>query len=218
MNNALDDDSGDLGTILKHRGIAIPDGQVTELDQYREVLWSWNKQLNLTRHTTMEKFVGRDIVDSMALEPFLAPGDRVLDVGTGGGVPGMILAILRSDLEVVLTESVAKRASAVHEIAKATNAQLTVFHGRAEERLNTERFDSLVARAVAPLSKMLRWFEPHWDAIGQLLLIKGPAWLDERHEARESGLLRQLELRRLDSYPIPGTESESVILRIRPRT
>ncbi len=62
--------------------------------------------------------------------------------------------------------------------------------------------------------KMLKWFEPHWAAIGRLLLIKGPKWTEERGEARHRGQLRQLELRRVASYPMVGTSSESVVLQI----
>jgi 16S rRNA G527 N7-methylase RsmG len=70
----------------------------SQLDNYRRQLWAWNERLNLTRHTTLEKFVSRDVVDSHQLSNLLQRGERVLDVGTGGGVPGVVLAILRPDL------------------------------------------------------------------------------------------------------------------------
>ncbi len=76
-------------------------------------------------------------------------------------------------------------------------------------------FDTLVVRAVAPLAKLLTWFAPHWQSFERLLVVKGPAWVEERHAARERGLLRKLQLRKLESWPIPGTESESVLLEIR---
>jgi len=62
------------------------------------------------------------------------------------------------------------------------------------------------------MAKVLGWFQPHWSSIGRLLMIKGPRWVQERKEARHLGLLKSLELRRLRTYPMPGTESESVIL------
>jgi 16S rRNA (guanine527-N7)-methyltransferase len=65
------------------------------------------------------------------------------------------------------------------------------------------------------LSKLLRWFAPDWDRFDRLLVIKGPAWVEERAEAREAGLLKQLELRKLAEYPLPGTTSQSVVLSIR---
>ena len=58
------------------------------LAAYASSLWQWNERLNLTRHTDVEKFVSRDVADAVAICPHLATGERVLDVGTGGGVPG----------------------------------------------------------------------------------------------------------------------------------
>ncbi len=202
--------------MLQRCGLELTAEQVASLDAYREALWRWNQQLNLTRHTDYEKFVGRDVVDSLAFEPFLEPAARVMDVGTGGGVPGMILAIVRPDLELTLTESVAKRARAAEQIAAEVGLAVRVVHARAEEVLGEEMFDVLIARAVAPLTKLLTWLAPHWDHFGELLVIKGPAWTAERERARAAGLLRGLNLRRLTTYRSPTTGAESVLLRLRP--
>ena len=87
-----------------------------------------NEKINLTRHTDYEKFVARDVVDSLALEPFLDSGDAVLDVGTGGGVPGVVLAIVRPDLKVSLCDSVAKKAKAVAAIVEQLGLKMAVHH------------------------------------------------------------------------------------------
>ena len=127
----------------------------------------------------------------------------------------MILSILRPDLSLSLSESVAKRAKVVQAIAEKVGADARVIHGRAENILSEESFDTLTIRAVARLQKILTWFNPHWQSIGQILMVKGPAWVEERLESREAGLLRDLELRMLMSYAnsSPGG-SESVILRV----
>jgi 16S rRNA (guanine527-N7)-methyltransferase len=205
-----------LPEALARHDIELEDDQIDMLDRYVRSLWQWNEKLNLTRHTDYEKFVARDVVDARELEPFIDAGQRVLDVGTGGGLPGVILAALRPDLQVTLCDSVAKKAKATTEIMQAAGIGLPVVHGRAEEIVVSSHQDTLVARAVAPLSKLLRWFEPCWDSFDQLLLIKGPAWVEERGAARHVGLLKGLELRCLASYPMAGTQSQSVVLRIRP--
>lgn len=187
------------------------------LARYCELLWEWNAKINLTRHTDCEKFVSRDLVDSMAFMPFLRPRETVLDVGTGGGVPGIVLAILRDDLDISLCESVGKKAKVVADIVDRLSLRTPVFHARAEDILADHRFDALILRAVAPLKKLLEWFRPHWNDFGRLLLIKGPSWVDERGEARHFGLMHDLALRKLTSYPLPGTESESVLLQICPK-
>jgi 16S rRNA (guanine527-N7)-methyltransferase len=206
-----------LAATLASHQIDLPEEVDAQLDRYARTLWSWNEKINLTRHTTCEKFVSRDLADSLWLEKFLDAGERVLDVGTGGGVPGVILAIVRPDLEVSLCDSVAKKARVVASIIEELGLPIRVHHAAVQDVLKSHQFDTLVARAVAPLSKLLTWLGPHWDAFNQLLVIKGPAWLEERHEAREKGLLNELSLRKLASYPLPGTQSESVLLAIRPR-
>lgn len=202
---------------LDRHGIQLTAEQTEGIDRYCKRLWAWNERLNLTRHTTYEKFVARDVVDSSQLANLLQPGERVLDVGTGGGVPGAVIAILRPDLKVSLCDSVAKKAKAVEAIARESGLRVKVHHGRAESLLERQKFDTLVIRAVAPLEKLLTWFKPHWENMGRLLVIKGPSWVEERGAARHKGLFKDLQLRKAASYPLAGTDSESVILEIGPK-
>ncbi len=203
-----------LSDLLVATGIELASEPVELLDQYRRLLWSWNERINLTRHTTLEKFVGRDVFDSFQLANLLNQKERILDVGTGGGVPGVILAILRPDLKVSLCESTQKKARAVEAMVGELGLQIPVFATRAEEVLEISTFDTLVARALAPLPKVLTYLSPHWDAFDQLLLIKGPSWVEERGDARHQGLMRGLELRKAATYQTPQTGAESVILKI----
>ncbi len=206
-----------LAAALARAGIELPGPRAERLAQYCALLWEWNARLNLTRHTDYQKFVTRDLVDSQVFCDHLRPGESVLDVGTGGGVPGVVLAILRDDLEVTLAESVGKKARAVADIVYRLGLGLSVYHGRAEDRLADHRYTTLVVRAVARLRKLLEWFRPHWEAIGRLLVIKGPAWVEERGEARHYGLMHDLTLRKLAVWPLPGTSNESVLLEIKPK-
>jgi 16S rRNA (guanine527-N7)-methyltransferase len=141
----------------------------------------------------------------------------VLDVGTGGGVPGIVLAIVRDDLEVSLSESIGKKARVVADIVDKLGLPVPVLNARAEDILTKQRFNTLVIRAVARLKKLLEWFAPHWNSFDRLLILKGPSWVGERGEARHYGLMNNLSLRKLTSYPLPDTESESVLLQISPK-
>jgi 16S rRNA (guanine527-N7)-methyltransferase len=202
---------------LAAEGIEVTASQSESLDHYRQLLWSWNNRVNLTRHTTLEKFVGRDVVDSFQLARLLKRGERVLDVGTGGGVPGVILAILRPDLSVSLCESTQKKARAVEEMVGELDLRAAVYATRAEEVLEVSTFDTLVARALAALPKVLTFLAPHWDAFDQLLLTKGPAWVQEHADARQQGLLRGLELSPASTYFSKHVAAESTILKVRRR-
>ena len=80
--------------------IPVTRQQSMQLAEYAETLWSWNEKMNLTRHTTAEQFVGRDLLDSYELSKLLIEGEEVLDLGTGGGVPGIPLKILLSLIHI----------------------------------------------------------------------------------------------------------------------
>ena len=204
-----------LATALARHGVTLETEQIEQLDRYARQLWDWNTRINLTRHTDYERFVSRDLRDVLALSDLLETGEHVLDMGSGGGVPGIPLAIVRPDISVALCDSVAKKARVVGEIVTALGLDIPVHNLRAEQVVEEHDVDTIVARAVGPLEKILRWLDPHWDRFNRLLLIKGPSWTEERQAARERGLLRGLELRRKVSYPLAGTESEGVVLEVR---
>ncbi|MGA2797497.1 MAG: 16S rRNA (guanine(527)-N(7))-methyltransferase RsmG [Thermoguttaceae bacterium] len=203
-----------LADVTVRHQIELPDEQIALLERYCELLWQWNEKINLTRHTDYEKFVARDLVDSLAFAEFLKPGERVLDVGSGGGVPGVVLAIVRPDLKVSLADSVGKKAKVLSDIVQRLDLKVPVHNARAEELLKHETYNTLVVRAVAPMRKLLRWFQPHWKSFDRLLVLKGPAWVEERGEARHLGLLKNLAMRKLKTYPLPGTQSKSILLMI----
>lgn len=202
---------------LQSHSMEIDEQIALRLQDYAQALWKWNEQLNLTRHTTWELFVGRDLRDCLQLAPLLEEGEEVLDLGSGNGIPGIPLAILRPDLEVALVESVAKRAKALSEIVDELGLPVPVYGARAEDLLDDFRFSTVVSRAVGSIAKICRWMEPHWANIDRLLLIKGPKWVEERGEARHLGMLSNLQLRRVASYPLgDDADSEGVIVQIWP--
>ncbi|MEI6256301.1 MAG: 16S rRNA (guanine(527)-N(7))-methyltransferase RsmG [Planctomycetota bacterium] len=212
----------------KRLGLSVAPEAMPRLAAYAASLWSWNERLNLTRHTDVEKFVSRDVADAVAIARHLAAGEHVLDVGTGGGVPGVLLAILRSDLRVELCDSVGKRARAVREIVAEVGLPVPVHEGAAQLLVAapggalasagpSARFDVLVVRAVAPLMKLLGWFEPLCDSYGRMLVVKGPRWEEEKGEARHNGFVKKVTIRRIAAWPIRGSDNESVLLEIKRR-
>ena len=201
-----------LADSLDKHHIALPKVQVRKLDEYCRLLWDWNERINLTRHTNYEKFVARDIVDSLALAGFLRTGERILDVGTGGGVPGIPLAILRPDLRVELCDSTGKKALAVSEMLQDLRLNIPVHHAKAEMLLleKGNRFTTLTIRAVSRMTMLLRQFAPCWSSFDRVLLVKGPKWIEERGEARHHNLMTKIALRCLKTYATNISESETV--------
>lgn len=203
-----------LAETLDRYGISIPAKKIRRLEEYARALWDWNTRLNLTRHTDWEKFVTRDLVDSLRLAAHLQQGERLLDVGTGGGVPGVPLAILRPDLDVELCDSTGKKTAALGAILDSIELKNPLWHAKAEELLAVRKYHTLVIRAVSKMDKILSMFAPCWQSFDRILLIKGPSWAEERGLARHLGLLNNIALRKIDEYQNPGAEHESVILQL----
>lgn len=203
-----------LEEALETHGVSVTAEQQDSLDKYCKQLWAWNEKLNLTRHLDYDTFVARDVVDSMQIAEFLSEKEHVLDIGSGGGVPGIIVAILRPDVVMTISDSIEKKTKALEDMVRELELKTKVANSRVQDLLPKRKYDTLIARAVGPMPKLLRWVAPHWSKFKRMVLIKGPRWVEERGEARHHGLLKGLDLRKLKSYPMPGTESESVILAI----
>jgi len=207
----------EFAAALKQHSFDLPEDTALRIQAYAQLMWQWNEQLNLTRHTTWDKFVGRDLRDCLHLAGLIASGEDVLDLGSGNGVPGIPLAILRPDVNVSLAESVVKRAKVLDEMVADLHLPVAVYESRGQDLLEDFRFTSVVSRAVGSLKKLCQWVEPHWSSIDRMLAIKGPKWVDERGEARHYGILNNLQLRVAVTYPLGEGESEGVILQIWPK-
>ena len=222
MDSATGQDSGSsLESALERHAIELPDDTREKLRDWCQLVWSANKNVNLTRHTDWDSFVARDLVDVMQLSRLLPEGQEVLDIGAGGGVPGMVLAIIRPDLQVSLCESVGKKADLLSSFADQLDLSTPVFHDRAERVLEDLGFDCCTARAVGPLWKLFSWLDGHWASARKLYAFKGPRWRDELAEAKQRGLTRRIWVKAVARYPLHSTDPnapplESFILRAMP--
>ncbi len=205
----------ELSEQLEQLSLQLADEQIERLTTYCEQLWDHNTRLNLTRHLDYQTFAQRDVLDSVRLASLLAPNERVLDFGSGGGVPGLVLAILRPDLNVTLSECVGKKARVLEAMAATLELPVRVECDRVQNVIAGKKYSSLTARAVGPLPKMLPWFRKSWKHFGRLLLIKGPRWVEEREAAEAAGQLHGLTITELLKYPMPGRDSHSVVLELR---
>ncbi|QDS95017.1 Ribosomal RNA small subunit methyltransferase G [Roseimaritima multifibrata] len=201
---------------LERAGYELPEPMAEKIEAYVRVLWDWNERLNLTRHTDWQTFVERDLRDVLQLVPLIEPNEEVLDLGSGGGVPGIPLAILRPDIQVSLAESVGKRATVLNTFVEELDLPVPVYAARGEDILEDFRFETIVVRAVGSMLKICNWIAPHWPSVGRILMIKGPKWVEERGEARHFGAMEQLDLRKLATYPLGDGENEGVILQVMP--
>ena len=136
----------------------LDDVQQHQFQRSFEVYKSWNDQINVVSRKEFDTFYERHILHSMSIAKFIQfqPGTRVLDLGTGGGFPGVPLAILFPEVAFTLVDSIGKKIKVVNEVSNALNIQnIRAFHQRVEEVKG--QFDFVVSRAVAPLSDLLSW-------------------------------------------------------------
>ncbi len=178
-------------TLADKAGLTLDPEQHGRLNSFLDLLLFANQRMNLTRITDRGEAEILHVADALTLLPHLPPGPhRLADVGSGGGVPGMILAIVRGDAEVVLIESTRKKADFLRSAAAELNlANVTVEPLRAEEVARTgqrESFDVAVARAVAPLGVLVEWLLPLVKPGGCALAMKGPKAGEELDRAQQA--------------------------------
>ncbi len=134
--------------------------QLDKFERLEALYLEWNSRINVISRKDMEHFYERHVLHSLGIvkvQQFLA-GTRVLDVGTGGGFPGIPLAIMFPDTQFVLVDSIGKKIKVVQEVAQAAGINnITAIHTRAEDV--KQKFDFVVSRAVTVLPDFIKWVE-----------------------------------------------------------
>lgn len=136
-------------------GIALSDHQTMQLLTYLDLLEKWNNAYNLTAVRSRSEMLSRHLIESLAISPFIS-GQKVVDVGTGAGFPGMPLAIANPAVQYTLLDSNGKKSRFLLEVKRAlmlTNVEIETV--RVESWLPTKRFDAVVTRAFADLATTL---------------------------------------------------------------
>lgn len=135
----------------------------------------------------LERLWSRHILNSLAIEPDISESASVADIGSGAGFPGIVLAIVRSDLSITLIETMDRRVQWLEEIVEKLDLpHVQVLNARAEELAGKVHFDVVTARAVAPLKKLIPWAFPLLKPAGILVALKGARAEIEIDEARKA--------------------------------
>ena len=170
----------------------LTEHQKQQFEQLPELYNFWNNQINVISRKDIDELFERHVLHSLGIAkvmPFL-PGEKVLDVGTGGGFPGVPLAIMFPETEFYLVDSIGKKIKVVQEVAKAIGLQnLQAAHLRAEQV--NEKFDFVVSRAVTRLGEFYPWVKGKFNKQSKNTLPNGILYLkggDLQQEITESGL------------------------------
>ena len=181
MQNNTIEMIGHLRRVVADMGISVSEDQYRLFAVYYEFLMKYNQKVNLTRIVEPLDVAAKHFGDSLTLlsQPCLLTGSIIADVGTGAGFPGIPLAIMRPDIQVVLVDSLHKRTIFLTETVELLGLKnIQVVWTRAEEmgrnQLYRQKFDVVLARAVAPLNVLIELCLPLLTIGGHFLAMKGP--------------------------------------------
>lgn len=198
-------------------GVTLNDLQLAQLRSYLALLCEWNQRFNLTAIDRPEEVLTKHFLDSLTCASALdlRRCESLLDVGSGAGFPGLVLAIAFPELHVTVLDSIAKRAGFLRRTAEALGLeQVRVVHARAEEVGRPggdpplrERFDVATARAVARINALVEWLAPCVRVGGSVLFMKGPQIEDELNEASQALRTLSLGTPQVRKLVLPGTDA-----------
>ena len=183
----------DLTKLMDKLNIEEADAKADVLIRYMEKVLQWNEKVNLTAITDREEFVQKHLVDSLLCAETLefTESSSICDVGTGGGFPGVPLAVCYPEKEFVLMDSLAKRIKIVQQICDELSIKnVRAVHGRAEDLARTgdyrEAFDLCVSRAVANMRVLSEYCIPFVRVGGSFIAYKGADCESEIDDSKEA--------------------------------
>ena len=208
----------ELKALMKKLNIDGIDEKAETLARYMDGVLEWNEKVNLTAITDREEFVQKHLIDSLLCAETLAFTDSssICDVGTGGGFPGVPLAVCYPDKEFVLMDSLSKRVRIVRQLCDELDiGNVATVHGRAEDlarqKTYRDRFDLCVSRAVANMRVLCEYCLPFVRPGGHFIAYKGADCESEINDAREA--VRLLGGDSPEISPLPHLGHSLVVIR-----
>ncbi|QCR37716.1 16S rRNA (guanine(527)-N(7))-methyltransferase RsmG [Nissabacter sp. SGAir0207] len=201
-----------LDSLLNQAGIVLPDQQKNQLLAYVGMLDKWNKAYNLTSVRDPAEMLVRHILDSIVVNPHLQ-GSRFIDVGTGPGLPGIPLAIVRPDSHFTLLDSLGKRVRFLRQVQHELGlTNITPVQSRVEAFPAEPPFDGVISRAFASLDDMVSWCH-HLPAAqhGRFYALKGVRPDDELAAIEGRAGVEQIV-----RLTVPGLEGERHLVILKP--
>lgn len=199
--------------------IEISDHQLSQFEKYAELLKEWNEKMNLTAITDDEGIAVKHFIDSIAVLKFhdFNSNEKVIDIGTGAGFPGIPLKIMRPGIMLTLLDSLNKRLVFLEEVCKNLALHTELIHERAEEySLKTEyreQYDTAISRAVANLPALCEYCIPYVKVGGTFVSMKGPDGEKELEAAENAINLLGAKKENICQTILPD-ESERIIITI----
>ncbi|MAX56357.1 MAG: 16S rRNA (guanine(527)-N(7))-methyltransferase RsmG [Alcanivoracaceae bacterium] len=193
--------------------IELSDDQADALMDYLGLFQKWNKAYNLTAIREPQSMVDLHLLDSLAVHPYVQEANNIIDVGTGPGLPGVVLAIMNPHKQFTLLDSNGKKTRFLFQARTALQLEnLTIVNDRVEAYHPPQPFDMIVSRAFASLADMTTWCRHLRADDGCFLAMKGQ-YPDDELRAIED----EFKLVASHAIEVPGVEGERHLLRLVPR-
>jgi 16S rRNA (guanine527-N7)-methyltransferase len=200
-----------LKTGISRMNLDLSEVQVEKLLDYLALLNKWNSVYNLTSVRDPLQMVTLHLLDSLAAVPAFKGATNMLDVGAGGGLPGMVLAISRPDMKVSMIDTVHKKTAFLNQVkAELELSNVTVYTKRVEQLEVKTKFDVITSRAFADLSDFVNWSGHLLAEGGQFIALKGTAPAEERERLPEPWKVQKLE-----PLEVPGLDAERHLVFIK---
>ncbi|MBP3890560.1 MAG: 16S rRNA (guanine(527)-N(7))-methyltransferase RsmG [Solobacterium sp.] len=201
--------------LLKQQSVSLPENAEEKFTTYTDLLIEWNAKMNLTSITNPSDINEKHYYDCLLPMTFCPYEGSLLDVGSGAGFPGIVLAIARPDLQVTLLEPIQKRCRFLQEIIeKLTLKNVEIIHDRAEKdvEIHREIFDIVTARAVANLQELSELCIPFVKIGGKFLAMKGTNGQEEAEKAQYA--IQELggKLEEIKEYRLPTAGNRTLIV------
>jgi 16S rRNA (guanine527-N7)-methyltransferase len=195
--------------------------QIQQFAAFHRLLDEWNDKINLTTITDPDEVRVRHFLDSLTPVQVIGfdPGDRVIDVGTGGGFPGLPLAILFPNVEMILLDSTRKKLDFVNVVVDELGLDnVSTIHGRAEDVGNDSthrgRYDVVLSRAVALLPTLLEYLLPLAKVGGFCIAMKGESAEREVNESKRALFILKGDVKPLAAVNLPNTEKTHYLVTV----
>ncbi|MCI9246729.1 MAG: 16S rRNA (guanine(527)-N(7))-methyltransferase RsmG [Clostridia bacterium] len=171
-------------------GVNLLEEQQNQFYQYMQLLLEWNEKMNLTAITEPQEILTKHFIDSISVVPYIKEGDKILDIGTGAGFPGIPLKIVLPQNSFTLLDSLNKRIHFLQEVVEQLKLEnIEAVHGRAEEFCKEDRregYHIVVSRAVAKLNVLLEYMLPFTKVGGKCICMKALEIEEELEDAKKA--------------------------------
>lgn len=198
-------------------GIDVSARQIKQLTDYAALLTEWNEKINLTAICDAEGIATKHFLDSATALLTGHVQGKVIDVGTGAGFPGLVLKILKPEIQLTLLDSLNKRINFLKTVSEKIGADAECIHARAEDggRMYRAQFDTVVSRAVANMTVLAELCLPFLKVGGYFLALKGPLADEELDAAKRAIYVLGGEVEGVFSAKIPQTDLNHKIIIIK---